>query len=195
MKSKVQNIESGFEFLPLTPARWKDFEQLFGERGACGGCWCMTWRVKKAVFDKQKGPGNKKAMKKIVEGGREPGILAYYQGEPVGWCAVAPREEFIRLESSRVLAPVDGQKVWSITCFFITKEFRRRGLSTELLEGVIRYCRKKKVKILEAYPAEPYAENIPAAFAWTGIPSAFLKAGFEEVARRSKTRPIMRYYL
>lgn len=184
-----------YTFFPLTPSRWNDFEQLFGDRGACGGCWCMTWRVKKSDFDKQKGNGNKKAMKKIVTGGCEPGILAYDHGQPVGWCAVAPREEFIRLEASRVLSPVDDQSVWSVTCFFIVKEFRRKGLSTELLKAVIRYCKKKKVKIIEAYPAEPYAENIPAAFAWTGIPSAFLKAGFEEVARRSKTRPIMRYYL
>lgn len=195
MSNKPSKTKKGFEFFPLTPARWKDFEQLFGERGACGGCWCMTWRVKKSVFDKQKGAGNKKAMKKIVTGGKEPGILAYYQGEPVGWCAVSPRDEFIRLESSRVLSPLDDQPVWSITCFFITKELRRKGLSTELLKAVIAYCKKKKVKILEAYPAEPYAENIPAAFAWTGIPSAFLKAGFTEAARRSKTRPIMRYYL
>lgn len=187
--------KDAFTFFPLSPSRWKDFEQLFGDRGACGGCWCMTWRVKKSVFDKQKGNGNKKAMKKIVTGGSEPGILAYAHGQPVGWCAVAPREEFIRLQASRVLSPVDDQSVWSVTCFFIAKEFRRKGLSTELLKAVIRYCKKKKVKIIEAYPAEPYAENIPAAFAWTGIPSAFLKAGFEEVARRSKTRPIMRYYL
>lgn len=155
----------------------------------------MTWRVKKAVFDKQKGAGNKKAMKKIVSSGHEPGLLAYCEGEPVGWCAVAPREAFIRLEDSRVLAPVDDQPVWSVTCFFIAKEFRRRGLSTQLLKAVIQFARRKKAKILEAYPAEPYAANIPAAFAWTGIPSAFLKAGFEEAARRSKTRPIMRYYL
>lgn len=195
MNRTTQKTKSGFTFFSLTPGRWNDFEQLFGERGACGGCWCMTWRVKKAVFDKQKGAGNKKAMQKIVTKGREPGIIAYYRGKPIGWCAVAPREEFIRLEGSRILAPVDDRKVWSITCFFISKEFRRQGLSSELLKGVIKYCRKKKIKILEAYPAEPYAENIPAAFAWTGIPSAFLKAGFEEVARRSKTRPIMRYYL
>lgn len=195
VKRSVSNLKEQFQFYPLTPARWDDFELLFGERGACGGCWCMTWRLKKSEFDKQKGAGNKKAMKKMVSGGKEPGIIAYYQGTPVGWCAVAPRTEFIRLEGSRVLAPLDDQPVWSITCFFITKEFRRKGLSTELLKAVIAYCKKKKVKILEAYPAEPYADNVPAAFAWTGFPSAFLKAGFTEAVRRSKTRPIMRYYL
>ena len=134
-------------------------------------------------------------MKKIVDKNEIPGILGYVDGKPVGWCAVAPREKFIRLENSRVLQKIDDKPVWSITCFFIAKPFRRQGLSTELLKGVIEFCRKKKVKILEAYPAEPYSNNIPAAFAWTGIPSAFIKAGFKVAERRSPKRPIMRYYL
>lgn len=192
MKRKTS---SNIKFYPLEKSRWKDFEELFGERGACGGCWCMAWRLKPKDFNKQKGPGNKKAMKKIVDSNETPGIIGYVDGKPVGWCAVAPREKFIRLENSRVLQKIDDKPVWSITCFFIAKPLRRQGLSTELLKGVIEFCRKKKVKILEAYPAEPYDDNIPAAFAWTGIPSAFTKAGFKVAERRSPKRPIMRYYL
>ena len=183
------------QFYPLETSRWEDFKQLFGKCGACGGCWCMAWRLKSLDFEKQKGDKNKKAMKKIINSNEVPGILAYHENKPIGWCAFAPREKFIRLNNSRVLAPIDDQKVWSITCFFINKNFRRLGLSTELIKAVIDYCKKKKVKILEAYPQEPYAENIPAAFAWTGIPSAFEKAGFKVVERRSPKRPIMRYYL
>ena len=190
-----KEISSNLICYPLGKSRWKDFEELFGERGACGGCWCMAWRIKPKDFDKQKGAGNKKAMKKIVDKNETPGIIGYINGKPVGWCAVAPREKFIRLENSRVLAKIDDKSVWSITCFFITKGYRRQGLSTELLKGVIKFCKKKKVKILEAYPAEPYSDDIPAAFAWTGIPSAFTKAGFKVAARRSPKRPIMRYYL
>jgi GNAT superfamily N-acetyltransferase len=186
---------SNLKCFPLEKSRWKDFEELFGERGACGGCWCMAWRIKPKDFDKQKGAGNKKAIKKIVYKNETPGIIGYVDGKPVGWCAVAPREKFIRLENSRVLQKIDEKPVWSITCFFIAKPYRRQGLSTELLKGVIKFCKKKKVKILEAYPAEPYSDNIPAAFAWTGIPSAFTKAGFKVAARRSPKRPIMRYYL
>lgn len=190
-----KEVLSNLKCHPLEKSRWKDFEELFGERGACGGCWCMAWRIKMKDFNKQKGIGNKKAMKKIVDKNEIPGIIGYIDGNPVGWCAVAPREEFIRLDNSRVLAKIDDKPVWSITCFFIAKPYRRKGLSTELLKGVIKFCNKKKVKILEAYPAEPYNDNIPAAFAWTGIPSAFTKAGFKVAARRSPKRPIMRYYL
>ena len=182
-------------FKPLDEKAWSDFEILFGKRGACGGCWCMSWRLKTSEFEKQKGAGNKKAMRSLVQKNEQIGIIAYMDKKPIGWCAVAPRETFIRLDNSRVLKRIDDEPVWSITCFFITKEFRRKGLSTELLNGVINFCKKKKVKILEGYPIVPYNKNIPAAFAWTGIPISFEKAGFKEVERRSKSRPIMRYYL
>ena len=181
-------------FKPLSKNTWKDFEYLFGERGACGGCWCMSWRLKKSEFDKNKGSGNKALMRKQVNSGKETGILTYVKNEPVAWCSVAPREDFLRLNNSRVLGKVDDNPVWSIVCLYIDKKYRREGLSSEILKGVITYYKKKRIKILEGYPTEPYSENMPAALAWTGFPSAFIKAGFQEVERRSKSRPIMRYY-
>lgn len=187
--------KSKFDFYPVTKENWKDFENLFGERGACGGCWCMSWLLTKKEFDANKGVGNKRIMKKLVDSNDQPGILAYFDNEVVGWCAIAPREKYIRLEKSRVLKKVDNQPVWSIPCFFIKKEYRRKRLSTEILKAAISFCKSKGVKIVEGYPAEPYANNIPAAFAWTGFPSSFRKAGFKEVIRRSKSRPIMRYNL
>jgi GNAT superfamily N-acetyltransferase len=193
-KDKIK-IKSKLNFLPVTKNNWKDFETLFGERGACGGCWCMSWLLTKKEFDANKGAGNKRKMKKLVESNAEPGILAYFNDEPIGWCAIAPRENFIRLEKSKVLKRIDDEAVWSIPCFFIKKEFRRKGFSTEILMAAAEYCKSKGVKIVEGYPAEPYANNIPAAFAWTGFPSSFRKAGFKEVERRSKSRPIMRYFI
>ncbi|MGD8779251.1 MAG: GNAT family N-acetyltransferase [Ignavibacteria bacterium] len=193
------------KFKELTKSTWNDFEKLFGERGACGGCWCMYWRLRKKDFEAQKGESNKVVMKDLVEQKEMIGLIAYLNKEPIGWCSVAPRENFIRLANSRVLKPVDDKPVWSIVCFFIDKEYRKQGYSVELLKGVIEFCQKlseaqsrsagKEAVILEGYPTEPYNENIPPAFAWTGLPSAFIKAGFKEIARRSKARPIMRYYL
>lgn len=182
-------------FKSLSEKTWNDFETLFGIRGACGGCWCMSWRLKSSDFEKHKGAGNKKKMKSLVKKEEQIGIIGYIGKKPVAWCSVAPREKFIRLENSRVLKKIDDKPVWSISCFFISKEFRRKGLSTDLLKGVIAFCKKKKVNILEGYPTVPYSKEIPAAFAWTGIPTAFLKAGFVEAAKRSKSRPIMRYYI
>lgn len=179
-------------FFPLTPNRWEDLEKLFGERGACGGCWCMTWRLSRSQYQAQKGRINRRSFRKIVEKG-PPGIIAYQDGEPVGWCAIAPRDDYPVLERSRVLKRIDAQPVWSITCLFVAKPLRRAGMSVALLKAAANYAREKGADIVEGYPVEPYTSNMPAAFAWTGTVSAFRKAGFEEVARRSRTRPIMRW--
>ena len=115
------------KFEALTPSRWRDLEMLFGERGACGGCWCMWWRMKRAEFKQGKGEKNRKGLKKIVACGEVPGIIAYYGGGPVGWCALAPREKYPVLENSRILAPIDGEPVWSVVCFFVARPYRGRG--------------------------------------------------------------------
>ena len=153
----------------------------------------MFWRLPRKQFDAGKGEGNKRAFKKIVTADREPGLLAYLGKEVIGWCAVAPREVFVALERSRVLKPVDEQPVWSISCLFIKKPYRRRGVSIELLKAAVEFAAKRGAKIVEGYPVEPAMENMPDPFLWHGIPSAFSAAGFQEVLRRSKSRPIMRF--
>lgn len=178
-------------FFPVTPDRWKDIELLFGERGACGGCWCMAWRLSASEFDQQKGAKNRASLRAIVEKGTEPGVLAYAGEEPIGWCAVAPREAYPRLERSRVWARLDDQPVWSITCLFVKKSFRNHGVSAQLIEAATKLALKHGAKIVEGYPQE-LKKRLPDAFVWTGLASAFRKAGFEEVARRSGQKPMMR---
>lgn len=180
-------------FQPLTPERWSDFEQLFGPRGACGGCWCMYWRQTRKEFDAQHGERNHQNMKTLVDSGAIPGILAYDGDVPVGWCSIAPREEFSTLSRSRILQPVDNQLVWSVVCFFVARGQRRKGLTVQLLKAAIEFARSRGAKTIEGYPVEPKSEKAPDVFAYTGLASAFKQAGFTEVLRRSDTRPIMRY--
>lgn len=187
-----KKIVRGLKFYPVTKDRWSDFEKLFGQRGACGGCWCMWWRLTRKDYDQQKGAGNKKAMKKIINSGDTPGLLAYVNNEPIAWCSIAPRKKYPSLERSRVLKKVDNLPVWSIVCFYIAKDYRHMGISVRLLKEAKKYCKAHGAKILEGYPTEPRKDSMPDVFAWTGISSAFKKAGFKEVARRSETRPIMR---
>lgn len=191
--SSKNNVLDRVKFFPLTKNRWHDFESLFGERGACGGCWCMLWRLTRSQFEKQKGEANRKLMKHIVASNEIPGIIAYLDSEPIGWCAVAPREKYPVLERSRILKRIDDSQVWSITCFYIDKRFRRVGLTSAFLEFIIDYCRQQGVKMIEGYPIDSEKPDVPPPFAWTGFASAFREAGFVEVARRSKTRPVMRY--
>ncbi len=179
---------------PLTPERWPDLEKLFGPRGACGGCWCMYWRLPGKEFKASSGDGNRKALRKIVKGGTIPGLLAYDAGEPVGWCAVAPREALKRLETARTLKPIDDLPVWSVSCFFIKKGHRRKGLTVKLLEAAKKHVRRQGGTLLEGYPSVPKGDAVDT-FAWTGLPGAFEKAGFEVVARPSGARAIVRFDL
>jgi len=180
------------EILPVTPARWKDLEALFGPRGACAGCWCMYWRLPRGEFGRGKGDGNRRALHAIVRGGAGPGLLAYADGVPVGWCAVEPRAAYPVLDRSRVLAPVDDTPVWSVPCFFIARGWRRQGLTVRLLREAASYAASLGATAIEGYPIAPKKGAVADVFAWTGIVGAFEKAGFTEVARRSATRPIMR---
>lgn len=180
---------------PVTPKRWKDFTRLFGKKGACGGCWCMFWRLTRAEFEKGKGEKNRRAMKNLIDSGQIPGLLAYVDNVPVGWCSVGPRENYSALERSRVLKPIDNRPVWSIVCFFITKEYRRQGLSVALLKAAIDHAETNGATIVEGYPIDPREKDYVDTFAYTGLVSAFKKAGFKEVARHSETRPIMRYII
>ena len=183
------------EVHPVTQKKWSDFETLFGAKGACGGCWCMLWRLTRKEFEQQKGEANRQAMQTIVESGERPGLLAYSEKQPVAWCSVAPRKNFPALERSRVLKKIDDEPVWSISCFFIHKNFRKQGLSVRILEAAVDYVKKQGGKIVEGYPVEPKKGKTADVFAWTGLTSFFKNAGFVECARRSETRPIMRFFI
>jgi GNAT superfamily N-acetyltransferase len=152
----------------------------------------MYWRLTQSQFRKQKGGRNKRALRKIVASGDAPGLLAYAGGEPAGWCAIAPREAYLRLKGSRILKPIDNQPVWSVVCFFVAKPFRRRGVTVALLRAVTEYAKERGAAVVEGYPIDATG-TMPDMFAWTGLAPAFRNAGFDEVVRRSPTRPIMRY--
>ena len=181
------------QFHAVAPNRWKDFEKLFGPKGACAGCWCMWWRLSRAEFSRKHYAGNKRAMKKIIVTGQEPGILAYSEGEPVGWCAIAPRESYPSLERSDVLRRINDQPVWSVTCFYIARGYRKQGVAGQLLNAAVKFAAKRGARIIEGYPIDSGGEEKNPVSVFTGLVSTFKQVGFVEVARRSSTRPIMRY--
>jgi GNAT superfamily N-acetyltransferase len=152
----------------------------------------MYWRRPRKEFEACKGERNRAALRNLVRSGPAPGLLAYVGGEPVGWCAVAPREDYPVLERSRVLKCLDDRPVWSVVCLFVARGHRRRGVSVDLLRGAAEHVRRLGGRILEGYPVDSPKGSMPDVFAWTGLASAFRAAGFREVARRSPTRPIMR---
>lgn len=155
----------------------------------------MWWRLPRAAWTARKGAQNRAAFRELVEAGPAPGIIAYRDGRAVGWCAIAPRETYVVLERSRTLKRLDDRPVWSVTCFFVERAERRKGVSVELLKAAVRFVKGLGGECVEGYPVEPGSKEMPAAFAWTGTAAAFRKAGFTEVARTAATRPVMRFGL
>lgn len=140
-------------FRPATPDRWDDIEMLFGPRGAMAGCWCMWWRLARSEFQKNAGAGNRRAFKKIVDGGAVPGILAYDGDRPVGWCAIQPKAAYPSLARSRTKT-VDDRPCWSVACFFIAKDHRGHGVSEALLAAAVDHARKNGARLVEGYPID-----------------------------------------
>lgn len=178
---------------PLKARDFADLEKLFGKNGACGGCWCMTPRLSRRDYEANKGEQNRRALAALAAREPSPGVLLRRGVEPIAWCAIAPRANYVRLETSRILAPLDDEPVWSIVCLFVHKAARRSGMSSVAIEGAVEYARKCGARIVEAYPIDPDQTNMPPAFVWTGLLGAYQEVGFVEVARRSRTRPIVRF--
>jgi hypothetical protein len=174
---------------PLTPDLWPAFEDLFGPKGACAGCWCMYWRVG-AEYRRRPAAANKADFKRLVLDGGVPGLLAFEDERAVGWCQITPRSALPWLERTPRLARIDATPVWSLSCFYIRIGCRRRGVTSALVGAAITMARRAGAPALEAYPLD--AALTPSA-SGTGYLSTFTRAGFKVVARHAAPRPIVRY--
>lgn len=152
----------------------------------------MWWRLSAKEWSAKAYDGNRRAMRKLVDANEQPGLLAYRNGRPVGWVSVAPREQFPRIERSRVLGPVDDENVWSVVCFYVHRKERGSGVGSALLEAAVDAARKRGARIVEGYPVDPRGGKTANASAYTGLERMFREAGFTEIERRSAGRPIMR---
>jgi GNAT superfamily N-acetyltransferase len=156
------------------------------------GCWCLYYRkVGQVGIGKAQAPSNKAELRGLVRSGVVPGLVGYADGSPVGWISLGPREDFRRLERSRVMKPVDDNPVWSIVCTYVAKRYRGKGYQHKLLAGAIDYARHQGVRMLEAYPVDK-PERSHDDFMFFGSRSLYERAGFHEVVRRSPTRVVMR---
>jgi len=183
---------AGVVVRPLHTGDWPLLEALFGERGACAGCWCMAWRLDKARWEAGRGASNRRALRRLVRTGAAYGSLAIADGRAVGWCSTGPRADFVALERKPSLATDWDARTWSVTCFFVDREWRRRGLGKRLLEEAVSVARAHGATRVEGYPA-PLPQgggDLPAVFAWTGLPQVFRRAGFRPLKRVPRKRPI-----
>jgi GNAT superfamily N-acetyltransferase len=176
---------------PLTPELWPAFEDLFGENGACNGCWCMNWRIGRE-YQRRPRAANKSDFRALVRKGPPPGLLAFAGDLAVGWCQVTPRSELPHLNRQWRLKPVDDLPVWCISCFFVRKGYRRKGVTSALIKGALSAAKAAGAPALEAYPLDA---KLTGSSSWTGFASTFERLGFKTVARHTPARPIMRRML
>jgi GNAT superfamily N-acetyltransferase len=185
---------NAIQVCPLTPNDWPVIEQLFGDNGACGGCWCMWWRVPMGgkTWEQAKGKKNRDAFRRLVKAGKVHGVLAFAGEEPVGWCCFGPRSSFPRIKRVRALQREAQATTWSIVCFYIPSRWRGKGVGTRLAKAVTEQAFALGAKEVEGFPVVPKKapEKVPAAFAWTGVPALFEAAGYEEMNRPDAPRPI-----
>ncbi|MBF6023454.1 GNAT family N-acetyltransferase [Lysobacter niastensis] len=170
---------------------WPSIERLFGKNGACGGCWCMWWRVPMGgkTWDAAKGAPNRKAFHALVEHGDARGVLAFADEEPVGWCAIGPRQDFPRLDRSKALVRDWQPATWSLNCLFVPSRWRGQGVARALIAAAIDLARQSGASEIEAYPqAVAAGERQAGAFVWTGVPGLFTPFGFRAVHRHERGR-------
>ncbi|WP_159733960.1 GNAT family N-acetyltransferase [Arthrobacter sp. 9V] len=184
--------------ITTAPATWLAVEELFGTKGEPSRCWCR-WFALSAKDWATSSPGDrKKSLKSAFQSGAAPGVLAFRDGSPVGWCAVEPRQSYPRLKTSQVLRAVDAEmqeqaKVWSVSCFVVAPRHRRTGVSSRLLTAAVDHAFHHGAEVIEAYPVDTdQRTKATAAELFHGTLSLFTAAGFHPISESVPGRPVVR---
>ncbi|MGW4398531.1 GNAT family N-acetyltransferase [Amycolatopsis nivea] len=179
------------EFVPLSAETWPLFERLFGPGGVQGGCWCTFFRLSNPDYKAAGRDGRKEHVRSEARDGKPLGLLGIVDGEPLGWVAVSPRKDNPRLARSRVMASAEPGAVWSVTCFYIHRRGRRRGLASALLRAAVDYAAEQGAETVEGYPVEVGPRSTSSDL-YHGTTGMFADAGFEVVEKRGVARALVR---
>jgi GNAT superfamily N-acetyltransferase len=182
---------------PLTDERLTDLRALFDEGGDPKTCQCAFWRVPASGWSDWTRERNRSVLEAVASRDPAPGLIAYGDGRAVGWVSVGPREDYVRLERSKVLPRLDDRPVWSIVCFVVARSWRGRGVAAALLDAALEHAREHGATLVEAYPVDASGGRVKAASAYMGPLPMFEHAGFEVAGRRqwrpgAPVRPIVR---
>lgn len=182
------------ELCDATADRWDDVVTVMGVRGDPARCWCQYFRMpNRAWWDASPEQLRAALHRQVTDGPRPPGVLAYLDGTPAGWCGLAPRRSYERLERSRVASAVpDHDGLWAITCFVVRVGYRRRGVAGALLDGAVSLAQRHGATVVEGYPVDTTVKKSHSAELYHGTLALFTRAGFAEVARPSAYRPVVR---
>lgn len=165
---------------PLTADRLADVEQLFGAKGACGGCFCQSWRHRAPQWRLRGAADNLADLRAQVGAGPPPGLIGYADSVPAAWCQIGPRENFARILAAPSKQPSDDRRTWCLTCFFIARDHRGRGWMTRLALAALELAVSQGAECVEAYPISG-KQTLPAPFAYVGHAPTLERLGFRIV--------------
>lgn len=176
-------------FHPVSPERLPDLARFSEEHGTFRYCSCMRWRMASGDYQHATTHARTAALDDLVRQGTPVGVLAYWQGRPIAWCSIAPRETYHALQRYKALPRIDDAPVWSVVCFFVDSRFRRQGVTLGLLQAAVAYASSQGARVIEGYPVEPGSR----LYTYMGSPSTFSKAGFQDVTPAGQGRQVARY--
>ncbi|HLE65111.1 MAG TPA: GNAT family N-acetyltransferase [Candidatus Bathyarchaeia archaeon] len=180
---------------------WPDFERLFEKHnGVQGGCWCMFYQrphpVRAEMSRTERTTMNRKDKREWVREGRSHGIIVYKGRTPVGWCQYGPREELPRIDAGRNYRKVEPlspeKRLWRITCFFVDKDHRGKGIANTALRATLESIGKQGGGIVEAYPVVSKKILAESQWIWFGTPGMFKREKFKPVAQLGASYLLMR---
>lgn len=169
-------------YKPVDRRNWEDLEKLFESRGGPSYCWCMVWRKMEKGGNRSSKAEKKAALKSYVEEGTPIGLLCYNSSEPIAWCSIAPRESHRSLSGDEQL-----NDVWSLTCFFIKREYRKQGLTEKFIREAMKYAKDNGAMYVEAYPVDPDSPS----YRFMGFKKVFEEIGFDFRHKAGKRRNVM----
>lgn len=165
---------------PVTPDRFDDFADVVNPNRRATHCWCLSHRLSASEIAELGQGSRERAMRALCERPNPPGVVAYLDGAPVGWCNIGPRAEITRLAQSRLIRAVDDVAVWSIVCLVVRGGYRKRGVTTPLIEGAVAYAAARGAPAVEAYPVDPVG-RMDVTMAFVGTRGMFERTGFQVV--------------
>ncbi len=187
-------MDKNFVVKEFSQSTWADFDALFGKhKGVRGGCWCTFNLCTSSQFDKMSREQRRAFQQSLVEQGLGSGILVYDGQVPIGWCQVGPAARFPRFERNRIYKeltiPEELKPDWRISCLFVDKHRRNKGLSRVVLDAAITYIRENGGGVVEAFPMDVPGAKYPQ---YTGSTQMYLEQGFETITQIGKNTWLMR---
>ncbi len=186
-----KRVSREFAAKEFSPSTWPDFRTLFEKhRGVWGGCWCMYYHVARG-WAKRSPSQNREDKEALVNQGKVHGVLIYHDDRPVGWCQFGPKAELPRIDNMRNYKQT-GLDLWRITCFFVDKDYRGRGVAKAALGSALGTMKDMGVKLVEAYPVNTTGMKSSSSLLWSGTVKLFEEFGFRRIGPLGKNGFIVR---